>query len=53
MQAIHFQLLHAPPFVINFSGDLKYGTLQNENLHMFFGLTCGMQMKLMICSNTF
>ncbi|CAB4287276.1 unnamed protein product [Prunus armeniaca] len=24
MQAIHFQLLHAPPFVINFSGDLKY-----------------------------
>ncbi|XP_050380411.1 probable 3-deoxy-D-manno-octulosonic acid transferase, mitochondrial isoform X2 [Argentina anserina] len=22
-QAIHFQLLHAPPFVINFSGDLK------------------------------
>ncbi|KAL3536171.1 hypothetical protein ACH5RR_004632 [Cinchona calisaya] len=23
-QAIHFQLLRAPPFVINFSGDLKY-----------------------------
>ncbi|XP_059646761.1 probable 3-deoxy-D-manno-octulosonic acid transferase, mitochondrial isoform X1 [Cornus florida] len=24
MQAIHFQLLQAPPFIINFSGDLKY-----------------------------
>ncbi|XP_059428139.1 probable 3-deoxy-D-manno-octulosonic acid transferase, mitochondrial isoform X1 [Corylus avellana] len=24
MQAVHFQLLQAPPFVINFSGDLKY-----------------------------
>ncbi|KAK2655000.1 hypothetical protein Ddye_008052 [Dipteronia dyeriana] len=23
-QAIHFQLLQAPPFIINFSGDLKY-----------------------------
>ncbi|KAK9123997.1 hypothetical protein Sjap_013599 [Stephania japonica] len=25
LQAINFQLLHAPPFVINFVGDLKYG----------------------------
>ncbi|KAL0736671.1 hypothetical protein Bca4012_012881 [Brassica carinata] len=24
LQGIHFQLLQAPPFVINFSGDLKY-----------------------------
>lgn len=24
MQAIHFQLLQAPPFIINFSGDMKY-----------------------------
>ncbi|XP_052304131.1 probable 3-deoxy-D-manno-octulosonic acid transferase, mitochondrial isoform X5 [Populus trichocarpa] len=24
MQAIHFQLLQAPPFIINFAGDLKY-----------------------------
>ncbi|CAN0896716.1 Probable 3-deoxy-D-manno-octulosonic acid transferase, mitochondrial [Linum grandiflorum] len=24
-QAIHYQLLQAPPFVINFAGDLKYG----------------------------
>ncbi|CAH8269946.1 unnamed protein product [Arabidopsis lyrata] len=24
LQGIHFQLLHAPPFVINYSGDLKY-----------------------------
>ncbi|KAL5545957.1 hypothetical protein UlMin_005644 [Ulmus minor] len=24
MQAINFQLLHAPPFIINFSGDLKF-----------------------------
>ncbi|XP_010452273.1 PREDICTED: probable 3-deoxy-D-manno-octulosonic acid transferase, mitochondrial [Camelina sativa] len=24
LQGIHFQLLHAPPFVIDYSGDLKY-----------------------------
>ncbi|XP_058204110.1 probable 3-deoxy-D-manno-octulosonic acid transferase, mitochondrial isoform X1 [Rhododendron vialii] len=26
MQALRFQLLQAPPFIINFSGDLKYAT---------------------------
>lgn len=25
MQGIQFQLLQAPPFIINFAGDLKYG----------------------------
>lgn len=30
MQAIRFQVLQAPPFIINFSGDLKYGMLINS-----------------------
>ena len=30
MQAIHFQLLQAPPFIINFAGDLKYGMQINS-----------------------
>ena len=32
LQGIHYQLLQAPPFVINFSGDLKYGIA----LHLCF-----------------
>ncbi|KAK8563479.1 hypothetical protein V6N13_006326 [Hibiscus sabdariffa] len=32
VQAIHFQLLQAPPFCINFSGDLKYAVGEYELL---------------------
>ncbi|XP_017977462.1 PREDICTED: probable 3-deoxy-D-manno-octulosonic acid transferase, mitochondrial isoform X2 [Theobroma cacao] len=32
VQAIHFQLLQAPPFSINFSGDLKYAVDECEPL---------------------
>ncbi|XVF07759.1 hypothetical protein REPUB_Repub06bG0167400 [Reevesia pubescens] len=32
VQAIHFQLLQAPPFSINFSGDLKYAVDEYELL---------------------
>ena len=35
MQAIHFQLLQAPPFIINFSGDMKYGMLVNYEFKSF------------------
>ncbi|KAK9168447.1 hypothetical protein Syun_000587 [Stephania yunnanensis] len=31
LQAINFQLLHAPPFVINFAGDLKYATGETDD----------------------
>ncbi|XP_076944268.1 putative 3-deoxy-D-manno-octulosonic acid transferase, mitochondrial [Bidens hawaiensis] len=32
IQAIHFQLLQAPPFIINFCGDLKLGTEELVNM---------------------
>ncbi|KAD5803113.1 hypothetical protein E3N88_14473 [Mikania micrantha] len=32
IQAIHFQLLQAPPFIINFSGDLKLGVEEWINI---------------------
>ncbi|KAK9058826.1 hypothetical protein SSX86_023669 [Deinandra increscens subsp. villosa] len=32
IQAIHYQLLQAPPFIINFSGDLKLGTEELVNM---------------------
>ncbi|KAK2987900.1 hypothetical protein RJ640_003167 [Escallonia rubra] len=45
MQAIHFQLLQAPPLVINFSGDLKYA-VDNGNSNEVWRSMEDLQMQL-------